>query len=1265
MREYLRVTPTSEDLRPEGVPRVLNSLHKLTTDSSTGITQKLNPLHTETPLRFEFLALSDGKDEPVEFFYGVDNHLDTLEKRLHSIYPRTFDIERVELDVVSRLIQPVEFSREEFIEHYKKGRLQYEFADEELRTIDETDPDEAAEESPVADGGPAATSGFEHSIVVDDIELKLAPPSVIPIGNSFTSLEKPTETPDGTILARPTIKNVSPVGVRWCGAAMRKKDWMTSLTPFPSGNPDESLPSVDQPGSTLASLIDHMIEAAAPVAFQVVFERRKSWQDDAGLRRQDLVDGRDTLSQEIFGSIFDINDQRPDEKQLSGSVAKRIEYLDAKNSKRSFTANVRAIGVPSGDETAAELSDQMDSVCSVFDPLDGPFYEVEGERIRSRGFRTKTKEKNARATLRHILDREIVTGRGKTRPEFVLGSKELANFVVVPSSEQLTVEGTRGTRAEQQSRNPLPWPNPDLIQQFQEGMAIGYALDQNGASISDPIRVPPDLLTTHFGRFASTGGGKSKAIINDALSLRETTGGPVVIVDPKGDGMCLNYLRCHYERFSGLDDVYQFRVPETLPAFSFFDIRPALEAGRNREDAVQDKVDHFHDIMRMIMGREQYGQAFVANEIQSYLIKALFDSEYGTDVFGLDDLFEAVLEMQRERIVPPVCAANQNVEESLTRHFAKDDRQFQLSMDAVGNRLDKLREDTHLRRIFSHAPQRDDRGEYVDNHFDFREILEEDVTILFDLGDIRPEAQRAITLLLLSNLWDAVQLRRRDGKKNYEKLTNLIIEEAAPVASTKLVSEQLLPKGRSFGLSMGLVMQFPGQVRNRSQRAYDEVLNNIKTKLIGNISIEPDLATSLAHEDLSPTDLRNRINTLPSGEWIAQLPSPSFGETGPSPFSVKPLPIAAGHPESDEPLTDEQEDHFETVALPRLMRLTEARYGLTESRSMTASSEDEGWGSTPSNGASRTADSTVSNESTQSSFIGQATTGSDADEDDGTSADPAESMFALGGQPEPKEPVAEEGSVSEDERPSSPIKAGGVTVSDEELQQRGLTHDDVRFLTRVLEVMNGESTEYTLLDSMSSFKNDFENLDVQRLVDQSLLDEGRACGRKYYTVLPAGRELLGEKLKVGPGVGDIGEKTPHKVGVKLLEGWLGAQDDVVEVKPYYQYDDETVFDVAGFDAEGTLTWVGEAELSSNNKHAPVDDYDKQSKVDAKAIWAFNRRETAVEVLDWLAEADRIESSVSGRAARSFSDIRDAVEELDASGLTTIRSFNNLDKELNP
>ncbi|GAB7014570.1 ATP-binding protein [Halolamina salina] len=1273
MAEYLRVTPTSERLDPESISRVLDSLHKLTTPGSSGLGAKLNPLHSETPPRFEFLAISDGPDDPVEFFYGADAHLDTLEKRLRSIYPATFDIERVDVDVAARLIQPVEFTPPEFVEHYEAGRLQYEFGPaEQYDVVDEEPADsEPGESDPVVDGGTAATSVPDHHVIVGGSALELAPPDALPDEEEERrAIEKPTMTPAGTILARPAQDAVSPLGVRWCGSASRKQDWMTSLTPFTAEETDGDLSSVDEPGAALASLIDHLMEATAPTAFQVVFQRRASWQSDAEVRKEDLVDGRDTFFQEVVGSLLEVEEQRTDQddRQLSEAVEKRIEYIDAKNAKRSFTVNIRAVGVPT-DDTRDDLDGRMDSLLPVFDPLDGPFYEVEGQRLRDSGFREKTKEKKARAALHRLLNRELTTGRGKTRPELVLCGTELANFVLVPSSEQLTVEGTRGTRAEQQSRNPLPWPNPDLIQQFQDGMAIGYALDENGEPRPDPIRIPADLLPTHYGRFASTGGGKSKAIINDALSLRETTGGPVVLVDPKGDGMCENYLRCHYERFGGLDDVYHFRVPETIPAFSFFDIRPALEAGRNREDAIQDKVDHFHDILRMIMGREQYGQAFVANEILSYLIKALFDEEYGSDVFGLDDLFAAALRMQRDQTIPPVSADNQNIEESLTRHFAKDNHQFQVSMDAVGNRLDKLKEDAHLRRIFSHVPEQNDAGEYVDNRFDFREFLDEDATIIFDLGDLRPEAQRAITLLLLSNLWDAVQVRRRDGQTDYEKLTNLIIEEAAPVASTKLVSEQLLPQGRSFGLSMGLVMQFPEQVRNRNERAYDEVLNNIKTKLIGNISIERDLAESLAHEDLSPTELRNRINTLPSGEWIAQLPSPSFGETGPPPFSLQPLPIAPGHPESDQPLTEPQEDHFESVSRPRMVERTQAQYGLTEPNESDTAPGESGWGSSGAETTGSAADGDAATDPTQSAFISESTT-EDAstsptqpETDSDPDADESEMSPLFGQATETdEEPTGDQ--ATQPENGATPVQESSVPVPDDELRQRGLSRDDVRFLNRVLDVMNREDDEYTLLDRMSQLRDEYDDLHIERLTEQDLLEADSAAGRKYYTVLPDGRDLLGRELKAGPGAGDLGEKTPHKVGVRLLELWLHQQDDVVRVEPYYETDDGTVLDVAGIDEDSDLVWAGEAELASNNRHAPVEDYDKLSAVDADAIWAFNNRETALDVLDSLADADRIDERVSGRAARSFATIRDAVDDFDAAGLTTVRGFKNLDQELN-
>jgi len=318
----------------------------------------------------------------VEFFYGADAHLDTLEKRLRSIYPATFDIERIDVDVAARLIQPVEFTPQEFVDHYEAGRLQYEFGPaEQYDIVDEESVDaETAEADPVVDGGTASTSVPDHHVTVGDSALELAPPDALPDDEEERrAIEKPTMTPAGTILARPAQDAVSPLGVRWCGSASRKQDWMTSLTPFTAEETDSDLSSADEPGAALASLIDHLMEATAPTAFQVVFQRRASWQSDAEVRKEDLVDGRDTFFQEVVGSFLEVEEQRSDQddRQLSEAVEKRIESIDAKNAKRSFTVNIRAAGVPV-DDTHDDLDGRMDSLLPVFDPLDGPFYEVEG-----------------------------------------------------------------------------------------------------------------------------------------------------------------------------------------------------------------------------------------------------------------------------------------------------------------------------------------------------------------------------------------------------------------------------------------------------------------------------------------------------------------------------------------------------------------------------------------------------------------------------------------------------------------------------------------------------------------------------------------------------------------------------------------------------------------------------------------------------------------------------------------------------------------------
>jgi len=342
MREYLRVTPTSEQLAPERVPQALESLHKLTTTASTGLADELNPLHSETPPRFEFLALSEGADKPVEFYYGADEHLDTLEKRLRSIYPETFDIERVEVDIESRLVQPVEFDRETFVDRYESGELKYEFGPDErddLRVDDEEQTGVGESES-VADGGVLADPSADNIVETGDTALELAPPDAISGDDPLTTLGKPTVTADGTILARPATETVSPLGVRWQGSATRKQDWMTSLAPFTGDDAEESPDAVDQPGSALASLVDGLTEASAPLAFQVVFQRRAGWQGDAELRKEDIIDGRDTWAQRYLGPLFESDDgsDRRNQEDLSDTQAKRVGAIKAKNPKRSFTA---------------------------------------------------------------------------------------------------------------------------------------------------------------------------------------------------------------------------------------------------------------------------------------------------------------------------------------------------------------------------------------------------------------------------------------------------------------------------------------------------------------------------------------------------------------------------------------------------------------------------------------------------------------------------------------------------------------------------------------------------------------------------------------------------------------------------------------------------------------------------------------------------------------------------------------------------------------
>jgi hypothetical protein len=100
--EYIRITPSRSDLAPETVVRQLTGLHGLDAGGG-GLLSEISPFGDPPPV-FEFLAVSEGADEPVEFYYGADRRMDALEERLRTLYPPTVTFERVKLDVEQKLI---------------------------------------------------------------------------------------------------------------------------------------------------------------------------------------------------------------------------------------------------------------------------------------------------------------------------------------------------------------------------------------------------------------------------------------------------------------------------------------------------------------------------------------------------------------------------------------------------------------------------------------------------------------------------------------------------------------------------------------------------------------------------------------------------------------------------------------------------------------------------------------------------------------------------------------------------------------------------------------------------------------------------------------------------------------------------------------------------------------------------------------------------------------------------------------------------------
>ena len=796
---------------------------------------------------------------------------------------------------------------------------------------------------------------------------------------ALQEVETPAMTPEGNILARAAATETSPLGVEWSA----KGDRMMPLEPFSEvvTSRDDHAPAAHP----LSTIIDDLATAGHPSALHVAVEAEDDWSDEAQSRQKQLRNGGggtgvstglrvlrgillaliegllwliEGLFEALLGGQMENQQPRPREErpqkrrdvndELPGEDSK-INRIAQKQPHRTYLLNASWMSVPSTDGDAStdpgtvapELDNRLETLTSVFNRISSTDYGLRGSRIRT-GHRKKTKTKRARRAFARVFDREVTrgsTGSWFSRRGHVdvrVNSEGLANFAAVPGANSLTATGIRGTRSEQDSRKSLSPPHRDHLEQFHStrGLDLGHIMDDDGTKLPEVASLSPQVLTSHYARLVSTDGGKTVALTNDALSLYENTDGPVVVVDTRGGNLVTNYMRSHAARF-GFEDleenVLHFSIPDIMPGFSFFDIRPALENGRSRIDAIADKTDNYQEILALAMGSE-YSDANVAPILIPSLLKTLYDEEYGfengryresLDYFAHDQ-FEHVIDQLR-RAGPPEpdpAAAPQsnarNVTRVIQRQLERDKRSFEMVMGGVNTRTHYISGDDRLQPMFNNT----------DSRFEFRDMLDENKVILLDLSGLRKASARVVAGVLLTQLFDALRENQETvAAKPPEYLVNVLVDEAASVIGSATVNT-MLEEGRKFRLSLGLATQFPEQFKYEADRqAYLNVLNNVATPIVGQINIDEKIAETLAYDELSVEAVQNRLKYLPRGELMVRTRSKGWGENHPTPFTLSPMPIPTGHPDGDAPLSDAEEQQFQE-ALARVDERTYREYGV-------------------------------------------------------------------------------------------------------------------------------------------------------------------------------------------------------------------------------------------------------------------------------------------------------------------------------------------------
>ncbi|ELY45364.1 hypothetical protein C495_08160 [Natronorubrum sulfidifaciens JCM 14089] len=1095
--------------------------------------------------------------------------------------------------------------------------------------------------------------GTTEDAFLDDLEatLRTALPNTYELTNVEWHprlIEQHLPTTDEVANTEHTDTQPYATGIEYRGNTHLRKDWLTSLTPFhqQSVTADDTQQSHRIP---LSILLETLSDSNVPVIYQLVCRPLGDQRVEAELYQADLEEGVVTTADRVIDFVFP-RDEEQDQRELSTSYRERLDSLGTRTLQRTFYLSARAVALTRGEPQQAETV--VRRLENEFGHLGGPFHEIYGHVYTDEDLHTGTHPPATRL-FEELVDRTChepsyesyrnrLPWKANESAGIVATPEELPGFCFIDGAG-LTTRSQRALRIRQSERTGLSLPSARHLAQYAgEGQALCMPLTDDRQPYGEPFVLPPSLQDRHLFVVGDTGSGKSVLTIGALCSNVEATAGPELLFDYKGSATAEEYLHTHYARYGDLEDVQYFDLTKTLPALSVFDIRPLLDAGLSREEARSRIAGHYEEILAGLLGEEQYYSATESTKVIRNHLRALYDPVHGTDAVSHADLFHALQRTLSDRTPPPTS------DERLTAYFTglleRDRDVFNKVLGGAVGRVERIATDDRLAPIFDYVPSRDgdntspnqtasSNSETTSSHFDFIDIIDDDTIVIFDFGGMEERIKRALTLVLLSNLWTALKARTEASSPAHtHPLVNLYLEEAKDVAATQLV-DTLLSQGRSFGLSVMLGVQFPGQLASPdpSNNTYEEALNEIGTFVVGNVSIEDELAKALATDDLSPSRVARRLSAIRHGEWLIR-PAAEFGSPAPRPFLGRSLPAPAGHPASETPLTAAQRTQF-TTAFELAALETWNTAGLRPSLEPTLTdgetnihSDDR---SEPDADCSLRVDSLLPHTTRLPDCV---------------TYDEAMDALCCGACDNRYDPTIDGmrrtieccHTLDDVDADDIPVCELSLKLTPDERDASEWTDRQLLFLQTVYNAqqLRFNPLEYDLLhDSMIRLQEyvGIETDEITPLLEADLLRHDTDHPHRLYTVSSAGRTVIGESYRqgvdYGHGLGDLEESSQHVFGIEVTRRYLekAYTDDpdspVCEIIPYYDLDDDDNhrLDLAGIDADGEIVVIAEVERINNDVHRAVpDDYDKMAACDPEdAIWVVMKQADGHKILSAL------------------------------------------------